>query len=128
MHVVNKMWSKSIMFTAFVSVLCNLGIKDLKEVRRELRAFSKKNWKKLGEELGLDELVLETIAVDHKGDGVEECLSEMLKHWLRGNYDDAGSNPPTWSNLADAVKETGESCTSFSVSFSPAMQFSAIHV
>ena len=117
MHVVNKMLTKSMKFTAFVSILCNLGIRDVREVRRELRAFNKKNWKKLGEALGLNEVVLKIVSDDSGVNGAEECLGEMLKHWLKMNYDDADSNPPTWSNLADAVKETGESCTSFSTSF-----------
>ena len=67
----------------------------------------KMHWKKLGEELGLAAEVLETVNADHKWEGVEECFGEMLKHWLRQNYDDSESNPPTWSNLADAVKECG---------------------
>ena len=96
------------MFIAIVAVLNHLDIKQLKDVKKELRAFNKKKWKDLGEELGLAEEVLETVTADHKGDGVEECFREMIKHWLRQHYDDADSNPPTWSNLADAVKETGD--------------------
>ena len=96
------------MFTAIVAVLNNLGIKQLKDVKKELRAFNKKKWKDLGEELELDEEVLETVTADYEGKGVEECFREMLKHWLRQNYDGADSNPPTWSKLADAVKETGD--------------------
>ena len=63
---------------------------------------------KLGEELGIGVEVLETVNADNSRDGVEECLSEMLKHWLRQNYDGSDSKPPTWSNLADAIQETGD--------------------
>ena len=91
-----------------VAVLNNLDIKHLRDVKKALRGFNKKKWKDLGEELGLDEEVLETVSADHKGEGIEECFREMLKHWLRKNYDDADSNPPTWNNLADAVKEAGD--------------------
>ena len=96
------------MFIAVLTVLNNVGIKQLKDVKKELSSFKKKNWMKLGEELGIDPDVLETVSADHNRDGVDECLSEMLKHWLRQNYDDADSKPPTWSNLADAVQGTGD--------------------
>ena len=74
----------------------------------ELRKFNKGNWKELGRQLGLSVAVLGEVNADYNREGVSECLAEMLKHWLNMNYDDSKSKPPTWSNLADAVKEAGD--------------------
>ena len=93
--------------TAVVAVLCNLAIDDLRIVKNELRNFTKGNWKELGRQLGLSEMVLDEIKADYKQEGVSECLVETLKHWLNMNYDNSKSNPPTWSNLANAVEEAG---------------------
>ena len=49
----------------------------MKDVRKELSSLNKKNWMKLGEELGIDEDIMETVSADPNRDGVEECLSEM---------------------------------------------------
>ena len=85
-----------------------LAIADLTTVTDELCKFKKAKWKALGRQLGLDEDVLDEVKADYKEEGVDECLVEMLKHWLRMNYEASDSKPPTWSNLADAVKRTGD--------------------
>ena len=74
----------------------------------ELSKFKKAKWKDLDRKLGLDEDVLDEVKGDYKEEGVDECLVEMLKHWLRMNYEASDSKPRTWSNLADAVKRTGD--------------------
>ena len=96
------------MATKVVLMLYNLAIADLSIVTGALCKFKKANWKVLGRELGLDEVVLEDVAADYKQEGVGECLVEMLKHWLRMNYDEDDVKPPTWSNLANAVKKAGD--------------------
>ena len=94
--------------TAVVAMLYNLAIDDLRIVTNELRNFNKGNWKELGRQLGLSEAVLDGVKADYRQEGVGECLVEMLKHWVKKNYDNSESKPPTWSNLADAVKEAGD--------------------
>ena len=95
--------------TAVVTILYNLlATTDLAKVTDELCKFKKAKWKDLGRKLGLDEEVLDEVKADYKEEGVNECLVEMLKHWLKMNYETSDSKPPTWSNLADAVKRTGD--------------------
>ena len=91
-----------------VLMLYNLAIADLSKVTNALRKFKKAEWKVLGRELGLDEVVLEEVAADYRQKGVRECLVEMLKHWLRMNYDESDVKPPTWSNLANAMNKTDD--------------------
>ena len=97
-----------IAITVFVAMLYNLAIDDLSEVTDKLHNFSKAKWKALGRKLGLSEEVLDKVKADYKEEGVDECLVEMLKHWLRMNYKASDSKLPTWSNLADAVEKTGD--------------------
>ena len=92
--------------TAVLTMLYNLGIDDLPKVTDELRKFSKAKWKGLGRNLGLSEVVLDGVKADYKEEGVDECLVEMIKHWLRMNHEASDSKPPTWSHLADAVEKT----------------------
>ena len=80
---------------------------DLKDVVNVLRP-TKRKWEDLGLELGLKGEDLEAVNADHNRDGVDKCLVEMLKHWLRMNYDDSDSKPPTWNNLANAVENIGD--------------------
>ena len=72
-----------------------------------MRKFNKRDWKDLGRELGLSEEVLQEVSANYKDEGVSECLVETVKHWLNMNYDYSEFKPPMWSNLADAVKEAG---------------------
>ena len=87
-------------------MLYNLAIHDLRIVKDELRDFTKGNWKELGRQLDLNEADLDEVQANYNQQGVGECLVEALKHWLNMNYDNSDSKPPTWSNLADAVKKT----------------------
>ena len=88
-------------------MLYNLAIDDLSQVTDKLHNFSKAKWKALGRQLGLSEVVLDDVKADYKEEGVEECLVEMLKHWLKMNYEASDSKPPMWSTLADAVEKIG---------------------
>ena len=92
---------------AVVAMLYNLDIRDLRVVKNELCNFDKRKWKELGRELGLSEPDLDEVEANKQQQGVGECMVETLKHWLNMNYDDFESKPPTWSTLADAVKEAG---------------------
>ena len=67
--------------------------------------FNMGKWMDVGRELGLSEAVLEEVKADYMREGIDECMVQMLNHWLNMNYDDPERKPPTWSNLADAVKE-----------------------
>ena len=91
-----------------VVMLYNLAIADLSTVTKELCKFNKANWEVLGRELGLGEPVLEQISADFEQKGVSECLVQILKHWLRRNYDEHDVKPPTWNNLANAVEKAGD--------------------
>ena len=63
----------------------------------------------LGRELGVREKYLEEVRADYAQRGVNECFVEMLKHWLRRNYDKARFGPATWDNLANAIEKVGDS-------------------
>ena len=65
-------------------------------------------FKALGRKLGLRETVLDEVNANYQREGVSECLIQMLRQWLNMNYAEFESKPPTWSNLADAVKKTGD--------------------
>ena len=88
--------------------LCNVDMDDIYDVRQVLNDFNMKQWRVLGEHLGLGENLLDLISADHKGDGVRECFNEVLKAWLRWNYDLAKFGRPTWHRLADAVERSGD--------------------
>ena len=94
--------------TVVATILYNLALTDLQDVKDKLCPFNKGNWMELGRELGVKEEDLETVRADYTQKGVNECLTEMLKHWLRRNYDEAKHGSPTWDNLANAVKKSGD--------------------
>ena len=96
-------------FLIIVAILHYLDIRNLLEVIRELREFNKAKWKDVGRELGLGEEDLDTIGDKNKAQGNKECMVEMLKHWLKRNYDTDKYGLPTWNSLADAVEKSGDS-------------------
>ena len=57
-------------------------------------------WMKLGEQLGMDEDLLDEIYVNNETD--EECLRVLLEVWLQK------STNPTWKNVTDAVAKIGK--------------------
>ena len=72
-----------------------------------MRVYRKSNWRNLGIELGLTN-VLDTIDADHKLDGAERCMDEVLKEWLRRNHNEERFGRPTWKALAGAVERSGD--------------------
>ena len=58
------------------------------------------DWKTIGTLLGVEHHSLETIKRDNMGIS-NDCLRDMLHQWL-----DRMSPPPTWEELAEAVKHT----------------------
>ena len=88
--------------------LCIVAIDDIHDVRETLAGFKLALWKVLGRQLGLGEELLDEIKADYQRDGVRECLNEVLAHWLRENYHKAKFGRPTWENLANAVKRSGD--------------------
>ena len=94
--------------TVVATILYNLAIKDLRDVKNELGPFNKGNWMDLGRELGVREEDLEAVRADYTQKGVNECLTETLKHWLRRNYNEAKHGSPMWDNLANAVEKGGD--------------------
>ena len=61
-------------------------------------------WQNLGTLLGVPGDTLSRIKHDERGSGANSCLREMLTEWLRKT-----DPPPTWSELADAVKPLNSS-------------------
>ena len=61
-------------------------------------------WKDLGIALGLDYATLKKIDSDNHGK-TDDCKREMVDEWLRGKGD-----PPTWENLAKALREMIVGC------------------
>ena len=80
----------------------------MRSVCQALDDFSMFKWKVLGRHLGLSESLLEEINADFKQGAVRECFNEVLKAWLRWNYDETSFRHPTWHSLADAVKKSGD--------------------
>ena len=72
-----------------------------------MHVYRKSNWRDLGIELGLTN-VLDTIHADHKLDGVQRCMDEVLKQWLMRNYNEEGFGRPTWKALAAAIERSGD--------------------
>ena len=93
--------------TVVATILYNLALADLLDVKDNLRPFDKGNWMDLGRELGVKEEDLEAVKADYKQEGVKECLTAMLKHWLRRNYETRYGSP-TWDTLANAVEKSDD--------------------
>ena len=81
---------------------------DIHDVREALASFSNPQWKVLGRQLGLKEVLLDEIKANYQQDGVQECLDKVLTHWLKRNYLEARFGRPTWQSLANAVKRSGD--------------------
>jgi hypothetical protein len=59
-----------------------------------------KHWHNIGILLDIDpEVTLEQIEADYPGD-CQQCVREMIKSWLK-----QVDTPPSWKNLAEAVRE-----------------------
>ena len=68
-------------------------------------------WKAIGEGLRLSLGTLEQIeTVDNRNP--RDCMSAMLKHWLRRNYDVEQFGEPTWRMVVKVVGHSaaGDNC------------------
>lgn len=77
------------------------GAPGLKDLLKELTPIAH-NWQNLGIMLDLDSGKLDNVKANH-GARCEDCLREMIKLWLK-----KVNPPPTWSALAEAVKDINE--------------------
>ena len=58
-------------------------------------------WRDIGRKLGIRPSTIDSISADHSQCG--PCLSEVIKHWLKLNYDVSKFGQPSWRKLAKAV-------------------------
>ena len=58
-------------------------------------------WRDIGRKLGIRPSTIDSISADHSQCG--PCLSEVIKHWLKLNYDTNKFGQPSWRKLAKAV-------------------------
>ena len=58
-------------------------------------------WRDIGRKLGMLPSTIDSISADHSQCG--PCLSEVIKHWLKLNYDASKFGQPSWRKLAEAV-------------------------
>ena len=81
--------------------LDNLKIDDLKDVKSALWDARAK-WRNIGSCIGVDEGTLDTM----KGKD-DDCLNDVLSHWLRGAYNpkEKNSKPRTWRTLIEALRD-----------------------
>ena len=86
-----------------IIVLCfRIGINDIKIVRNTVKKLSAE-WRLLSVELGIEESTLDLIEHDHSGDA-RMCLYNILREWLKLNYNYGTHGRPSWRRLAEAVK------------------------
>ena len=69
---------------------------ELKDLTRSLNNMASE-WKRLGIQLDISDGMLDTIEANHP-QNAQNCLSEMLKTWLKQKGD------PRWVNIVDAVE------------------------
>ena len=72
-----------------------LGTNDLWCVRKAIYSIHHK-WYNIGLELHIPFTALDAIKANHQT--TDECLTEMLKHWLTHD-----SPPPSWIGLVEAL-------------------------
>ena len=84
----------------FKSLPLSIGYGDLFSVKKEIVSLAAK-WRHIGLALGLDPAQLDTIDANNRY--VEDCLTEVLSHWLKQAYDTEQFGQPSWRLLAKAV-------------------------
>lgn len=60
-------------------------------------------WRQIGLALRIRDPELDQIAVKFNNDP-ENCLREMLKHWLKQSFDTEKYGKPSWETLSEAVR------------------------
>ena len=90
--------------------LFSAGEKDLFDVLAELMPVVGR-WKAIGEGLRLSLGALDEIEATHNRNP-RDCMSAMLKHWLRRNYDVEQFGEPTWQVVVKVVGHSaaGSNC------------------
>ena len=79
----------------------NAAIDDLFNVKSELLPVTGR-WKAIGLALGLKNTELKRIEKENIHD-LEDCLTDVLDLWLKGNYNTERFGEPSWELLARAV-------------------------
>ena len=90
-----------------VAISCNIcspfsGIKHLQDVKSELFPVASK-WRSIGLALRLSDDRLDMIKVNNSDIDVTECLTDMLRLWLKKTYDYVSYGEPTWNMLRKAI-------------------------
>ena len=77
-----------------------VAIGKMKAVMDDLQGFAE--WRELGRNLGVDEGQLNVF----ESDDIHTLgrLSKVIQHWLKRNHNEEECGPPTWGNLAKAMK------------------------
>ena len=78
------------------SLVCYISVK-----LRVLYSLKLTNWYRVGQQLSFDELILERLNNDYKGDK-EECKKRMFSYWLHCY------NEPSYECLMQALVNAGE--------------------
>ena len=76
-------------------------IDDLFEVKDKVTNAAGR-WRHIGLALGIRDPLLEEIEAQKST--IEECLTAMLRLWLKQSYDTEEYGKPSWQSLSDAVK------------------------
>ena len=79
-------------------------IDDLIDAKRKLLPVADR-WKHIGLALRLDPSELKRIERENR-DNLEDCLTEVLTLWLKGNYNMERFGEPSWVLLARAVADS----------------------
>lgn len=74
---------------------------DLSEVLKAATSLQAK-WESFATVLGMKQDTIERIQQDHPRDSAF-CLKEVLKEWLKKNYDTFRHGHPSWRNICEAT-------------------------
>ena len=99
----------------FFLLLCIAAMDSMYDVSQALDGFSKSQWKALGTQLGLKTNLLDEINANYRRNRIGECFDQVLEAWLKRNHNEAKFGPPTWHNLANAVKRSGDPALAASI-------------
>ena len=92
------------MIINFCTAVALLTLGNMREVL-DLTFPHRANWRQIGLQLGIDVGTIDAIEVDRRK--VEDCLTDLIIHWLRNT-----EPKPTRSALTKALQSKHVSCTS----------------
>ena len=75
---------------------------DLESAIASLSGKLNGQWYAFGQSIGVATELLDELLESQNGSTEEECLAELLNHWMKHHPDQ-----PTWKELADALEEIG---------------------